>query len=331
MKARIAIPVFLAAAAIAVSGAPVRGHAAARTAESRKIAPPRPLSHEETKILAVQIKLARAGFSTGCIDGTWGRRTAAALATKRACAGLPPMAGEGGVKAAIAAEAGDLSPAAVSALFRTETVTAADIAALVRIPKSPAAKARLPGMGYESILEMFAERGRCSKILLRRLNPRLRWPDPPPGTRVIVPDVHPAHDGALAVSLRISISRREITAFDATGRMIAYMPCSIAADKAKILPAGELTVTSLVPNPDYTYDGTMDGASAGKLVFPPGPNSPVGTAWIGLSRKGFGMHGTPRPERIGGAESHGCFRLTNWDAERLLAVCAVGTPVAVEE
>ena len=65
--------------------------------------------------------------------------------------------------------------------------------------------------------------------------------------------------------------------------------------------------------------------------FPPGPNNPVGTSWMGLTLPGYGIHGTPKPERIGCAESHGCFRLANWNAVRLRKMCETGTSVVVEK
>jgi lipoprotein-anchoring transpeptidase ErfK/SrfK len=66
-------------------------------------------------------------------------------------------------------------------------------------------------------------------------------------------------------------------------------------------------------------------------MIPPGPNNPVGTAWIGLNKQGYGIHGTPHPEEVGRTESHGCFRLSNWDAEYLSQLVAVGTPVNIDQ
>jgi hypothetical protein len=67
-----------------------------------------------------------------------------------------------------------------------------------------------------------------------------------------------------------------------------------------------------------------------KLRIPPGPNNPVGVAWIGLNRTGYGIHGTPKPEEVGRTESHGCFRLANWNAELLRRMAWPGLPVRVE-
>jgi lipoprotein-anchoring transpeptidase ErfK/SrfK len=90
------------------------------------------------------------------------------------------------------------------------------------------------------------------------------------------------------------------------------------------------------PSPNYTFNPEVFPESAEarelgrKLILPPGPNNPVGTAWIGLDKPGYGIHGTPRPEDVGRTESHGCFRLANWNAEYLLQLVTVGTPVRVE-
>jgi lipoprotein-anchoring transpeptidase ErfK/SrfK len=95
-------------------------------------------------------------------------------------------------------------------------------------------------------------------------------------------------------------------------------------------------VAAVAHNPNYTFDPDIFPESAEarglgrKLVLPPGPNNPVGTAWVGLDRAGYGIHGTPRPEEVGRTESHGCFRLANWNAELLARLVSIGTPVLVE-
>ena len=109
-------------------------------------------------------------------------------------------------------------------------------------------------------------------------------------------------------------------------------PCSIAKDKAKRPPPGEIKITTQIADPNYTYtpDFTPKGRKPARHIFPPGPNNPVGTVWLGLSIPGYGIHGTPLPERIGRAESHGCFRLANWNAEKLYELVKPGTRVRIE-
>ena len=283
-------------------------------------------------ILALQICLDRRGFSCNTLDGSCGRKTKVALATWCAVNGKPYRDG-------LEEKAWETFFPQETDLFRTETVTAVEHAALVRIPADPPGKSQLTSMGYQTIQEMYAERGHVSERMLVKLNPGLRWPNPPAGSTVILPDTRPRKivqsnrpDGVADV-LRVSLSRMEITAFDDSGKMIGLFPCSIAADKNKLPPSGEIQVKSIVADPNYTYtaDRVSKGGRIARYLYPPGPNNPVGQAWIGLSLPTYGIHGTPFPEQIGRAESHGCFRLANWNAVRLRRMCDVGTSVVVEE
>ena len=135
--------------------------------------------------------------------------------------------------------------------------------------------------------------------------------------------------------MQIRLGERTLQAFDAAVRLLAHFPCGIAARVEK-RPLGELRVTVVAPNPDYIFnpDNFPESAEARelgrKLRLNPGPNNPVGTAWIGLNLSGYGIHGTPRPEDVGRTESHGCFRLANWNAEYLAQLVTVGTPVWIE-
>ncbi|MGN0847030.1 MAG: L,D-transpeptidase [Kiritimatiellia bacterium] len=283
------------------------------------------------RILALQICLDRRGLSCNTLDGSCGHKTQVALATWCAVNGRPyPTAHE--------AKAWETFFPNETDLFRTETVTAAEHAALVSIPAQPAEKAKLAKMGYQTIREMYAERGHLSERMLERLNPGLAWPNPPVGSVVTLPDVRPRRvpanpkrpDGEADV-LHISLSRREITVFDAKKKLIGLFPCSIAASKDKLPPVGEIQVKAIVPEPNYTHTSERVGAGGRieRFIYPPGPNNPVGTSWIGLTLPTYGIHGTPSPEQIGRAESHGCFRLANWNAVRLRRMCDVGTSVVI--
>ena len=275
------------------------------------------LTFDESPVLLHQIELDQHGFSCNTIDGVPGLKTDRAIyyAMKK-----------GILKAR--------KP------FRVETVTQADLDALVKIPEKPADKAKLPRMGYETIKEMFAERGHMSQCALEKLNPGVDWDHIQPGLKLVIPDFPPMEDDLTpgkrkrkaAEYIKVSLSRCEITAYDANNVCIAFFPCSIARDKSKLPPQGELKITSYIPNPNYTYtpDFVPPGKKVSKYVLPEGPNSPVGVAWMGLNLPGYGIHGTPRPESIGNAESHGCFRLANWNAARLFAMCRSGTRVIVE-
>ena len=274
------------------------------------------IAFDESPTLLRQIELDQNGFSCNTIDGVAGGKTdrAEQVARGKTLKAYNP--------------------------FRVETVTQSDLDALVTIPEKPADKAKLPRMGYETIKEMFAERGHMSQRGLERLNPGVDWDNIRPGLKLVIPDFPPIEDDLTAgkrkrkaaALVKVSLSRFEITAYDANGNCIALFPCSIARDKAKLPPQGELKITSYIPNPNYTYtpDFVPPGKKASKYVLPDGPNCPVGVAWLGLNLPGYGIHGTPRPESIGNAESHGCFRLANWNAARLFAMCQSGTRVIVE-
>ena len=274
------------------------------------------LAFDESPVLLQQIELDQNGFSCNTIDGVAGGKTD---------------------RAVLAASGKSLK---AHNPFRVETVTQADLDSLVTIPKAPADKAKLPRMGYETIKEMFAERGHLSQRALERLNPGVDWEHVQPGLKLVIPDFPPIENDLTpgkrkrpaAALVKVSLSHFEITVYDASGKCIALFPCSIARDKSKLPPQGELKITSYIPNPNYTYtpDFVPAGRKTAKYVFPEGPNCPVGVAWMGLNLPGYGILGTPHPESIGNAESHGCFRLANWNAARLFAMCQSGTRVIVE-
>lgn len=293
----------------------------------------------ESKTLAVQICLDREGYSCNTIDGQWGRKSQSAL--EKYCAERSLAVPETPEEAYDALFSGKTPP-----LFREDTVTQDDIDALVDMPEDPAAKAQLEVMGYQTIKEMFAERGHLSRRALERLNPKVDFENITPGVKIRLPDF-PSMDEELAVwpkdrpnapkrpeaaQVRVSLSRFEVAAYDRSGRMIALFPCSIAKNKAKLPPHGELKIVNQIARPNYTYtpDYTPPGKKVSRYIWPSGPRCPVGMAWLGLDMPGYGMHGTPKPESIGNAESHGCFRLANWNAARLYALCPIGTPVIVE-
>lgn len=100
------------------------------------------------------------------------------------------------------------------------------------------------------------------------------------------------------------------------------------------LPVGAWAVTAVQHNPTFNYNPDLfwDANPAhSKAKIPPGPNGPVGVTWIGLNKEHYGIHGSPEPGLIGRTTSHGCVRLTNWDAARLAGLVKKGTPVVFRE
>jgi lipoprotein-anchoring transpeptidase ErfK/SrfK len=277
--------------------------------------------------LELQIALARRAYSSGSIDGVMGPQTRAALTAFQRANQLPPS--------------GELDVTTRNALvldappFQTYVVTSNDLARLQPVSPTWLGKSKQTALDYETILELVAERGHASPTLMRKLNPGVNWTNVIPGTEVKLPAVeYPAARQKAAVVL-ISLTEKRLQAFGAETNLLAHFPCSIAARVEK-RPAGELRVVAVAPNPDYTFNPELFAESAEaqqlktKLILPPGPNNPVGTAWISLDKPGYGIHGTPSPEQVGRTESHGCFRLANWNAEYLLQLVTIGMPVIVE-
>ena len=123
-------------------------------------------------------------------------------------------------------------------------------------------------------------------------------------------------------------TRRRSTAFDASGRLLAFYPATIGSSE-RPAPSGTLRVLGVANEPDYTYDPAKLSYDRGdeKIVVPAGPNNPVGSVWIELSRDSYGIHGSPDPSKIAKTASNGCIRLTNWDAEQLAAAVKPGVEV----
>lgn len=277
--------------------------------------------------LEAQIELHRRGFSCGSIDGVPGPQTAAALRAFQRQAELEPT----GVLDAVTREHLLLTAPALA----THVYTVVEAASLRPVPETWLGKSESDRLGHASALELIAERHRASPNFLQRQNPGVDWTGLWPGAAVRVPNVGPVQLAGYATQIHVRLAERELTVTGGDGRLLAHFPVSIARAVEK-RPVGELHVAVVVPGPNYTFDPDVfpesaEGRELGRrLIVPPGPNNPVGIAWIGLDRPGYGIHGTPDPEKVGRTESHGCFRLANWDAETLLRVAWVGLPVWVE-
>jgi lipoprotein-anchoring transpeptidase ErfK/SrfK len=295
------------------------------------------LALTESKTLALQICLDRAGFSCNAIDGQWGRKSQSALAHYCTANALPlPPTPE---------EAYDRFFSGEKNLFRIVSLRDEDLAACVHLPDTPAEKAKLSRMGYPSIVDLLAERGHLTRQTLKRLNPGVDWAAPFSGLRLVIPDFPPiseelsvwpkdrprAPQRPEAALIKISLSEFQITVFDGNGRLLALFPCSIAKNKTNLPSRDTLKIITQIAHPNYTYTAPSrgPGEKQARYIFPPGPRCPVGVVWLGLDLPGYGIHGTPTPETIGRAESHGCFRLSNWNAARLYALCPVGTRVII--
>jgi len=294
--------------------------------------------------MAIQVALDRAGFSSGVIDGRIGANTKRAIEAYRQQNGSDPVA----------------APQPVVE-YR---ITAEDVAGpfVDKIPSDLLEQSKLPALGYRNVVEALAERFHTTPEVLRSLNPSATFaadmtihvpaveplviPAAVPtaknetpraratgtsgraaGSAASQPDVKPD------VIVRVSRSAKSLTVTDAGGKILLFAPVTTGSDNDP-LPIGEWKVNGVQHNPSFKYNPDLFwDADPGhtKATVPPGPNGPVGVVWIDISKAHYGLHGSPEPSQIGRTESHGCVRLTNWDALRVAALVKPGTRVVFAE
>ena len=274
-------------------------------------APPNPFA------IRAEALLARARFSPGVVDGQFGSNLKNAIAAYQTARVLTASGAiDGQTWQALLAE-----PTSAPPVARSYVITPADVAGpfTQSADDDLVALAALPGgPQFASPLEALAERFRMSQTLLFALNPGVNFSAA--GASIVVIDAVPAAFAkGEVVRVEIAKSDSSLLAFNQTGKLIAFYPATVGASD-RPSPSGTHKVLGVGWNPDYTYDPaklTWGPRSAGKLVIKPGPNNPVGTVWIDLNAPSYGLHGTPDPDKVGKTASHGCVRLTNWDAAAL--------------
>lgn len=303
---------------LAAAGLLLLPHAA--DAQRRKAAPPRastgaaPIDHQ---MLATQVALDRAGFSAGEIDGAGGAKTRQALA---------------------AYQSGSKSPLDTSSdPLISYTITEQDAAGpfIDVMPTDMMDKAKLPTMGYTGVLELLAERFHSSPNFLKRLNATSSWKA---GDAVKVPNVEPLElpakgaPGVPGVEVVVSGTAKTLQVRDASGKILMQAPVTTGSVHDP-LPIGQWKVNGVSWNPVFNYNPDLfwdaDVAQT-KAKIAAGPNNPVGVVWVDIDKEHYGMHGTPEPSTVGRTESHGCIRLTNWDAVRLARLVSPGTKVTFQ-
>ncbi len=281
-------------------------------------ATPADARHPDPAIVRLQILLDRAGASPGVIDGFDGDNVRKAIAAFEAMRGLPV---DGVLDAELTGLLEDGGP-----VVGNYAIVPEDVAAIVPpIPDDYAEKAKRDFLGYESVAEAIAERFHMDVDLLKALNPDAAFEA---GDTVFVAAFGPDRTGKVE-RIEADKSLRQLRAYDASGTLLAAYPATIGSDENPS-PAGTHVVEGVATMPDYTYNPNINfqqGENAEILRIPPGPNGPVGTIWIDLSEPTYGIHGTPAPSLIDKTGSHGCVRLTNWDAEELAKMVEPGVTV----
>ncbi|SRR5579871_3093011 len=273
--------------------------------------------------IRLQVLLDRAHFSPGEIDGKFGENAKKAL---QAYAEAQQLSFTGGLTRELWQKlSADQRP-----VLTQYTIRRADVVGpfLARLPTRMDELKHLKRLSYTGPRQELAEKFHMSEELLSALNPGR--PLDREGVAITVVDSAVATgESARVEKVEIDKDRQTVKAFDRSGNLVAFYPATVGSEE-KPSPTGTLKVTSIDQNPTYRYnpDYNFKGVhSKTAFTINPGPNNPVGTVWIGLSAEGYGIHGTAHPGRISKAESHGCVRLTNWDAERLAKEVRKGTPV----
>ena len=275
--------------------------------------------------LEAQVLLERAWFSPGEIDGEWGSKSRKAVSGFQLARGLT-VSGE--LDDATWTELRkDGAPALVA-----YTITEADVAGpFAPTPSGMMAKSKMKAIPFQSAAEALGEKFHASPKLLAALNPGV--PLDAAGGAIRVPNVQDIAAMPAAAKIEVDKSDAALRLLDASGKAYAQFP--ITSGTAKFpLPIGDWTIESITADPWYNYDPALIvTARKGdrKAKLPPGPNGPVGTMWMALSKPHYGIHGTPEPGLIGRTQSSGCVRLTNWSATAVAAASSVGLVVSMVE
>jgi lipoprotein-anchoring transpeptidase ErfK/SrfK len=273
------------------------------------------------EITALQVFLDREGASPGVIDGKMGSNVSKAIRAYEKITGetLDPNDSED-----ILTRLGFNGGLPVM----TYEISSADAAGpyVASIPEDYSLKAQLPSLAFTSVTEALAEKFHMDENYLKELNPGVDFTIPGTRIKVINPGVERKGTVARIVADK---ARKQLFAYDEAGQMVASYPASIGSSDTPS-PSGVHGVTRIAFDPNYTYNPKINfqqGNNTKVLTIPPGPNGPVGTVWIALDKPTYGIHGTPDPSRIGRTQSHGCIRLTNWDATELAKMVKAGVMV----
>ncbi len=272
----------------------------------------------------LQVLLDRAHFSPGEIDGKFGENAKKALRAYAEAEHLPSSD-------RLTDEVWSKLTADNRPVLTNYSITEKDISGpfLHKLPDKMEEMKNLPRLSYTSPREELAEKFHMSEQLLAELNPGQSFDRA--GVNLVIVDTagQDPPNPAQADRVEVDKSRQTVELFDRSNALIGFFPATVGSEE-KPSPTGTFKVTAVNRNPTYRYnpDYHFKGVRSRRpFVIRPGPNNPVGNVWINLSAEGYGIHGTPFPAKVSKAESHGCVRLTNWDAERIASHVRKGTPV----
>lgn len=281
--------------------------------------------NDRTQVAALQILLDRAGMSPGVIDGRMGGNVNKAVAAYREKFGKTLQTGDPQVLAEELDATG--GPPITEYEITNEDVAGPYVAS---IPSDYGEKAKLPAMSFERVSERLAERFHMDEEYLKAINPGADFDRA--GTRIKVANTG-QNVGGEVTRIVADKGREQVRAYGADGTLLAAYPATIGSTDTPS-PSGTVQVNRIAFDPNYTYNPKVNfkqGSNDKVLTIPPGPNGPVGTIWIALSKPTYGIHGTPEPSKIGKTNSHGCVRLTNWDATELAKMVKPGVTVEFAE
>ena len=289
-------------------------------------AKPVPLTAPAKKALQLQVMLDRAGYSPGEIDAAMGANTKSALA-------------------AYTKNGGDAGALPEQPLV-TYQITDEDVAGPFTpdIPEDLVQQANLPALGYRDVTELLGERFHCSPALLRLINRQAQFEA---GEQILVPNVPTdfdptrpqpkasasARNNPNEVTITVTRKASTLVVADQNGKTLFFAPVTTGSEHDP-LPIGNWKVTGVQHDPEFHYNPELfwdADPNNSKATIKPGPNNPVGVVWIDIDRPHYGLHGTPEPSLVGKTTSHGCVRLTNWDALTVASFARTGTRVVFAE
>ncbi|WP_417412791.1 L,D-transpeptidase family protein [Hoeflea sp.] len=266
----------------------------------------------------LQILLDRAGASPGVVDGYSGENMQKAI---RGFEQVNKIPDDGLVDQMV----WDTLQAMGSDVIVSYTITGEDVSGIsAQLPDDYAELAKLDRLGFTSVREKLAERFHMDEDFLAELNPGTQFIT---GETIFVADPGPDQKAEIASLVAVK-SQARLLAYDASQTLIAIYPVTIGSASTPS-PTGVHTVNGVAIDPTYSYNPNnfVQGNNTEPLTLPPGPNGPVGDVWIDLSEPTYGIHGTPHPSKIDKTSSHGCVRMTNWDARELAHMVSQGVTV----